>query len=272
MSSTDPTSESSYQVSESCTTTTTCPDGGTQVSVFSYETGPSDYDNFPDGGASFTNPNAPTPPPGSMCTQDTSCTPSCTDSSGGDCGTQSPGQGGCWVTGGGYIQDADGNDSFGGNAMPMKSGSVRGEWEHVDHGTGDKSHGEVQYIVCRHVNEPGPGQPSGPSHNFDINQVYFGGPARWFENGSWADGYWFDVMAEDHGEPGNSHAATNGHGSGVPDFYHFTVRKLAGANQSGPVVYDTQGDLVGGNLQIHPPNNGHPYNGGTLPSWVSLQP
>ena len=175
-----------------------------------------------------------------------------------------PSGGGCWVTGGGFITDPIGQDSFGGNAMPMKSGGVRGQWENVDH-DGTKAHGEPQYIFCRHVNEPGPGQPSGPSHNFDINQVYFGGPARYFVNGAWADGYWFDVMAEDHGEG-------KGKNAGGPDYYHFTLRQISGNGVSGAVVYDEENSLGGGNIQIHPPNNGHPYSQSTLPPWVQLQP
>ena len=177
-----------------------------------------------------------------------------------------PAEGGCWVTGGGFIVDSDGNDSFGGNAMPMKAGYVRGQWEHNDHGTGNKMHGEPSYIVCRNVpNEPGPGHPNGPQHTFNINQAYFGGMGKW--NG--ADGYWFDVMVEDHGEPGN----LSSHKPGVtPDYYHLTVRKFAGQNQSGPIVYETEGPLVGGNIQLHPPNAGHPYTPGTFPPWVSWQP
>lgn len=322
----DPYNEG-YTVIESCTQTTDCGDGGVSIQSFTYDTS-NESNWFPDGGATFTNPNADggsggttggtpgggdTPgtggstvdggstsgsgngngnghgggmtggssgsgTSGGMCSSSTSCNPSCQNTGKNDScnqggGAMPPGQGGCWVTGGGYIVDADGHDSFGGNAMPMKAGYVRGQWQEVDHGTGNKGHGTVKYIVCRNVpNEPGPGQPSGPSKMFDINQVYFGGPSRWFSNGSWADGYWFDVFVEDHGEPGNTHAASNGNGSGVPDYYHYTIRQMQSATQSGPVVYDTEGPLVGGNIQIHPPNNGHPYNGGTLPSWVSYQP
>lgn len=197
---------------------------------------------------------------GTSCPAGGQCTPDCRNTGGeDDCGgSQPPAAGGCWVTGGGFI--SDGLDTFGGNGMSMKSGDVRGEWEHQDHGTATKTHGQVRYLVCRRVAGPGPGQPSGPSHNFDINQVYFGGPARWFTGGAWKDGYWFDVMAEDHGEPGGQ------------DYYHFTVRQMVAGNQSGPIVHDVQGGLGGGNVQIHPSNNGHPYAGGTLPPWVQLQP
>jgi hypothetical protein len=164
------------------------------------------------------------------------------------------------VTGGGFIVDTDGKDSFGGNAMPMKDGTIRGEWEHQDHGTGDNAHGQATYLYCRVVPGPGPGHPNGPQHNFVDNQVYFGGPARWSTNASWADGFWFDVVAEDHGEPGRK------------DTYQFTIRKYAGPNSSGPIVYQTSGDLAGGNIQLHPPNNGHPFTSSQLPPWVQLQP
>jgi len=202
----------------------------------------------------------PTCAPGTHASACGACVP---DDTTEDC--TPPDQGGCWVTGGGYILDGDGKDTFGGNAMPMKSGTIRGQWEHVDHGSGNKMHGEASYIYCRHVNEPGPGADNGPKHDFIINQVYFGGNARVFVSGAWFDGYWFDVMAEDHGEGKGAKA-------GGPDYYHVTIRKMSGANQSGTVVYDEENDMSGGNIQIHPPNNGHPYTSSGLPSWVSLQP
>ena len=97
------------------------------------------------------------------------------------------------------------------------------------------------------------------------NQVYFGGHAQWREKvtGAWADGYWFDVVANDHGEPGRN------------DKYKFTIRKIddAAAGASGTVVYElVQNVLVGGNIQIHPSNNGHPALSSPLPPWVALVP
>jgi hypothetical protein len=171
-----------------------------------------------------------------------------------------PSAGGCWITGIGFLVDSGGKDNFGGNGMPMKQGYIRGEWEHQDHASGDKLHGRVAYLSCRHVDEPGPGQPSGPDHDFNINQAYYGGPGRWFENGTWQEGYWFDVMAEDHGEPGKT------------DEYFFSVRTMDANGQPGAVIYSTGGVLGGGNFQIHPPNTGHPSLHGELPTWVSLQP
>jgi len=179
------------------------------------------------------------------------------DGTTGDC--QPPAEGGCWVTGGGFIDENASKDTFGGNGMPMKDGSVRGEWENVDHASGDDLHGTVSYLYCRVVPGPGPGHPNGPKHNFDDNQVYLGGPARYFVNASWADGYWFDVVAEDHGEPGRQ------------DTYQITIRTYANG-QAGNVVYQVSGTLAGGNIQIHPPNPGHPGSQSTLPSWVQLQP
>jgi hypothetical protein len=176
-----------------------------------------------------------------------------------------PATGGCWVTGGGFIQPTTGQDNFGGNAMPMQSGTIRGEWENVDHGSGQQMHGQPTYLYCRHVNEPGPGVPNGPRHDFTSNQAYFGGPARLFVNGGWSDGYWFDVVVDDHGEGKGANA-------GGPDLYHITIRQMSASNQPLAVVYDGQGDLGGGNIQLHPPNSGHPFSSSTLPSWVVLQP
>jgi hypothetical protein len=190
----------------------------------------------------------------------------------------SPADGGCWVTGGGFIVGAnittgaapDGHDNFGGNAKPMKDGRIQGHWNHVDHGTGNHAKGKPEYIVCRHVDEPGPGQPGGKK-GFTMNQVYFGGPAEWRSNGTWATGYWFDVVAKDHGEPGSVPHAKNGF---MPDTYHFTVRLMDDvANKvSGAIVYETSGALEGGNIQMHPPNGGHPYTPMSLPDWVAFEP
>jgi hypothetical protein len=172
-----------------------------------------------------------------------------------------PTAGGCWITGIGFLVDSGGKDNFGGNGMPMKAGYIRGEWEHQDHATGDKLHGRIRYLSCRQVDEPGPGVPNGPNHDFKINQAYYGGAGRWYTPATgWQEGYWFDVMAEDHGEPGKT------------DEYYFNVRTMDAAGNVGPVIYSTGGVLGGGNFQIHPPNTGHPFTLGTLPAWVPLQP
>lgn len=193
---------------------------------------------------------------------------------GGDCAP--PGTGGCWITGGGFVSvttGGNGKATFGGNGKPMKDGRIQGEWNHVDHGTGGHIHGEVRYLVCRHVDEPGPGHPSGPKKDFKDNQAYFGGPARFAETGPLAEGYWFDVFVEDHGEPGNT--SSQGHRPGTaPDEYRITLRKQVDpANQqSGTILYSAGlGQLGGGNIQLHPPNGGHPATASSLPKWVSFE-
>jgi hypothetical protein len=183
------------------------------------------------------------------------------------------------VTGGGFIigpnlttgAAPDGHDSFGGNAKPMKDGHVQGNWNHVDHGTGNHSKGKPEYIMCRHVDEPGPGQPGGKK-GLTANQVYFGGHAQWRTADVWNDGYWFDVVAKDHGEPGSSGPALKK--GMMPDTYHFTIRKIddTAKSASGTVVYETRGDLNGGNIQMHASNGGHPAVNSPLPAWVSVEP
>lgn len=206
----------------------------------------------------------------------------CVSDSDGTADCVPPGEGGCWVTGGGFIDaaslappgPADGHDNFGGNAKPMKRGDVSGHWNHVDHGTGNHALGRPEYIMCRTVEGAGPGQPGGKKV-LVANQVYFGGHAQWrtAADATWRDGFWFDVVAEDHGEPGNT-SAKKGSGATNADSYHFTLRQLSDPTKlvSGPVVYETRGDLVGGNIQLHPSNGGHPSASSPLPSWVSLEP
>ena len=189
----------------------------------------------------------------------TTCDPECEDTYCDVCeDSNPPSDGGCWITGIGYLDDINdgGKDNFGGNGMPMKAGYIRGESEHQDHASGDKLHGRVGYLVCRHVDEPGPGVPKGT-----VNQAYYGGPGRWFTPaGGWQEGYWFDVMAEDHGEPGKT------------DEYYFQVRTMDASGAVGPVIYSAGAVLGGGNFQIHPPNAGHPFLASDLPTWVPLQP
>jgi hypothetical protein len=154
----------------------------------------------------------------------------------------------------------------------MKDGRIQGHWNNIDHATGNHTLGEPEYIYCRHVDEPGPGQPGGKK-GFDDNQVYFGGHARFRDAAAqtWSTGYWFDVVAKDHGEPGSVPNKKNGF---MVDTYHITVRRIddPAAGASGTVVYETHGGLTGGNIQLHPPNNGHPATQSKLPSWVSLEP
>jgi len=179
----------------------------------------------------------------------------CVPDGGDGCDCVPPKDGGCWVTGGGFVTTS-GRDNFGGNAKPRKDGTIQGQWNHVDHG-GRHVHGPVTYLVCREVAGAGPGQPGGKK-GLTANQVLFGGPARANDGSGFVDGYWYDVVAEDHGEPGRD------------DAYTLTLRKEAdpAAGASGTVVYTVSGKLTGGNIQIHAPNNGHPYSPVAPPAWV----
>jgi len=149
--------------------------------------------------------------------------------------------GGCWVTGIGHIGDEDDHpgagradqDSFGGNAMGMKDGSVRGEWQNTTH-MGDLFHGKVDYLRCWKDDGEGPEVPKAIPNN-----------AEWSGVGVWnhEPGYTFRVHSQDRREGGH-HA----------DYYSIEIWDPSGAS-----IY-TEGDLIdGGNFQIHPPNNGHPY-------------
>jgi hypothetical protein len=249
-------------------------DAGSSESPDAGESSSPDAGESPDGGGGGGgfNCDSEETPGSETCTQPPTCSEGTHPSACGACvpddttdDCEPPAAGGCWVTGGGTIPEGASQDSFGGNAMSMKSGSIRGEWENVDHATGVQMHGEPSYLYCRHVDEPGPGADNGPHHDFTDNQAYFGGAARVNLNGAWADGYWFDVVVDDHGEG-------KGAKSGGPDTYHVTIRQIVGANQSGPILLDASANMSGGNIQLHPPNNGHPYVASSLPSWVSLQP
>lgn len=143
-------------------------------------------------------------------------------------------EGGCWVSGVGTISGGEGTrDSFGGNAMPMKDGRVRGEWTHISIGSEVIFNGRVTYIACEKVTGPGPGVPEAIP-----NYAFFGGMGKL--NG--VDGYLFQVEALDSGEPGI-----------YQDEY--SIKIFYGS----ALVYEAEGQITGGNFQIRPPNEGHPF-------------
>lgn len=183
-----------------------------------------------------------------------------------------PEQGGCWVTGIGTFGKGDTRDSFGGNGMTMKDGSVRGEWQHTDHfdvsGTQKNGqnlfHGKVTYIAClRFPTLPGPEVPKAIP-----NYANWGGKGRF--NG--VDGYYFDVKAFDHAEGGihkdryqirifdaNKKLVLHADGQGTmqaPSNKECEIDPLVTTNLSWVKAL---GCISGGNFQIHPPNKGHPY-------------
>jgi hypothetical protein len=179
----------------------------------------------------------------------------------------SPVDGGCWVTGGGFILHDDDNANFGGNAKQMKKGGVSGHWNHVDHATMNHLNGRPQYLFCRYAPEAPTGGHWGKK-GLASNQVYFGGEAKWGPGGG-ADGYWFDVVAEDHGKGHQS--AAKGEDA---EYYHLTVRVMDDpkGQVGGAIVYEAAGSLVGGKITIHPSNNGHPGIQYPPPAWVAMEP
>ena len=185
-----------------------------------------------------------------------------------------PEEGGCWVTGIGTFGKAQTRDSFGGNAMTMKDGSVRGEWQHTDHfdeaeltNNGQNLfHGKVTYIACKRYDElNGPEVPKAFP-----NFANWGGVGRF--NGE--DGYFFDIKAFDHAEGGIHHdryvirifdpnkqlvLAADGLGTLEDPSNKQCLEDETILEGMGLDWVKEMGCLSGGNFQIHPPNKGHPY-------------
>ena len=183
-----------------------------------------------------------------------------------------PEDGGCWFTGGGTFGKGVTRDSFGGNAMTMKDKAIRGEWEHVDHTNVPAStvngqnlfHGKVHYIACQKF--PSLSGPQVPKAY--PNYINFGGTGKY--NG--VDGYLFDVKAFDHGEGGirfdryqieiyDSSMNLVLHADGQVTESDPSNKECKDDVKVTPDLAWVQqlGCLSGGNLQIHPPNTGHPY-------------
>jgi hypothetical protein len=150
--------------------------------------------------------------------------------------------GGCFVTGIGHIGDAldhpgagrANQDSFGGNAMGMRDGRVRGQWQNTTH-IGDVFHGSVSWLRCWRDDGLGPEVPVAIPNNAE-----WGGIGKWNHE----DGYAFRVHAADRAE-GGSHM----------DEYEIFIWNPAGDE----MIYSESDIIDGGNFQIHPPNAGHPY-------------
>lgn len=147
----------------------------------------------------------------------------------------------CWITGGGFIDlvdnDAAGSKSFtfGGNVGPPP----RGSWQIVDHETGDKFHTNTVNIVSCEVlpDTTGPGQPGG-NKGFDKNKANFAGMGML--NG--VGGCPFTGFVIDGGEPQGK--KTNSH-----DEFHLETTDP----QACGGTFFVDGELPGGNFQIHPP-------------------
>ncbi|GAB4363594.1 MAG: hypothetical protein Kow0042_01600 [Calditrichia bacterium] len=143
----------------------------------------------------------------------------------------------CWITTGGFhnagVQSGGKNFTFGGNVGPPPSGS----WEVIDHNTGDNFHSnDVHIDSCVVINEGGPGQPGGKK-GFKINKAYFSGIGRLNQ----VDGYPFTGFVVDRGEP-------SGKKGKLKDQFHIEVYDPV----THAIVFFTEFELDGGNVQIHP--------------------
>jgi len=145
----------------------------------------------------------------------------------------------CWITTGGFqnagVQSGGKDFTFGGNVGPPPSGS----WEVIDHNTGDNFHSnDVHIDSCSVISGTGPGQPGGKK-GFQINQAFFSGTGRL----NHVDGYPFIGFVIDRGEP-------SGKNGNQKDEFFIEVYEPG----TTTVVFQTQFELDGGNVQIHPCN------------------
>lgn len=145
----------------------------------------------------------------------------------------------CWITTGGFqnagIQSGGKDFTFGGNVGPPPSGS----WQVIDHNTGDNFHSnDVHIDSCITISGTGPGQPGGKK-GFQINQAFFSGTGRL----NHVDGYPFTGYVIDRGEP-------SGKNGNQKDEFHIEVYDPV----TMAIVFLADGELDGGNVQIHPCN------------------
>lgn len=138
--------------------------------------------------------------------------------------------GGCWLTSGGFLNASiargKNRHSFGGNVGPPPTGA----WEHQDHLLGLNFHSNDAHIItCFNDGGPGPGNPKAKD-----NVAQFEGTGRLNNQPGFA--FWAEVI--DRGEPGRK------------DHYRIRVWRIS----DGVIFIDANGDLSGGNIQIHPPN------------------
>ena len=148
-------------------------------------------------------------------------------------------EGHCWFTFGGFhnagITSGGKNFTFGGNVGPPSSGSINV----VNHNTGDKFHTtEVHIVDCFRVESTGPGQPGGKQGLVE-NAATFAGTGRL--NGD--PGYELTGMVIDAGEPAGK--KTNN-----KDYFKIVVTD---PDNGDAVVFEADGYLDGGNVQLHPP-------------------
>ncbi len=148
----------------------------------------------------------------------------------------------CWETTGGFnnadVLSPQGKKTctFGGNIGPPPSGAKEVNW-HEGSLEGSKFHtNDIAVTSCESTGSTGPEQPGGKK-GFDIDKLNFACTGRFNnEPGYTCRGFFFDG-----GEGGPKE-------NNDPDAIQFIVE-----DSSGTEVARCEGDLHGGNVQLHPP-------------------
>jgi len=148
----------------------------------------------------------------------------------------------CWETTGGFnnadVLSAEGKKTctFGGNIGPPPSGAKEVNW-HEGLLEGSKFHtNDIHVTSCESTGSTGPQQPGGKK-GFDIDKLNFECTGKFNnEPGYTCRGFFFDG-----GEGGPNE-------NNDPDAIQFIVE-----DSSGSEVARCDGDLHGGNVQLHPP-------------------
>jgi hypothetical protein len=146
----------------------------------------------------------------------------------------------CWVTTGGFfnsgVTSGPKQCTFGGNVGPPPSGAFEVNF-HSGPNDGDMFHtNEINVVRCEDRGSTGPGQPGGKK-GLEVDTLLFECTGR-FNN---QDGYTCSGFLLDAGEP-----------QGKNNKDHDQI-SLSVMNSSGDTVAVCEGELDGGNVQIHPP-------------------
>lgn len=127
------------------------------------------------------------------------------------------------VTGGGKISVEGGKATFGFNAMPSRDSGTKGELQYLDHPRDLLIHAHIvdSLEVWEELigNKPWPLRKARSTGPCTVNH----------ENG-----YRFEVYVEDNGEPGKA------------DYFSIKI-----FNSNGEIIYESSGQLIAGNVQIH---------------------
>jgi hypothetical protein len=146
----------------------------------------------------------------------------------------------CWVTTGGFfnagVTSGAKQCTFGGNIGPPPSGAFEVNF-HSGPNAGAKFHtNDIEALRCEDSGSTGPQQPGGKK-GLEVDTLFFDCTGR-LNN---VTGYTCEGYLLDGGEPQGKQGNDNDH-------IQFIVKDGAGAT-----VATCEGDLDGGNVQIHPP-------------------